>query len=64
MTAMTAMTAAMLAGVVIAKHGKDKLTPAQVKAIIQNSAEDVFKNGYDAKSGHGLINAVNALNNK
>ena len=60
-TSMAAPKTAALAGVVIAKHGKDKLTPAQVKAIIQNSAEDVFKSGYDAESGHGLINAVNAL---
>jgi lantibiotic leader peptide-processing serine protease len=63
-TSMAAPKTAALAGVVIAQHGKDKLTPAQVKAIIQNSAEDVFKPGYDAESGHGLINAVNALNNK
>ncbi|MCM3664314.1 S8 family serine peptidase [Mesobacillus subterraneus] len=62
-TSMAAPKTAALAGVIIAKHGKDKLTPAQVKAIIQNSAEDVFKPGYDAESGHGLINAVNALNN-
>jgi lantibiotic leader peptide-processing serine protease len=63
-TSMAAPKTAALAGVVIAQHGKDKLTPAQVKAIIQNSVEDVFKPGYDAESGHGLINAVNALNNK
>jgi lantibiotic leader peptide-processing serine protease len=60
-TSMAAPKTAALAGVVIAKHGKDKLTPAQVKAIIQNSAEDLFKPGYDEQTGHGLINAVNAL---
>jgi lantibiotic leader peptide-processing serine protease len=63
-TSMAAPKTAALAGVVIAKHGKDKLSPAQVKAIIQNSTEDVFKPGYDAESGFGLINAVNALNSK
>ncbi|RSD26224.1 S8 family peptidase [Mesobacillus subterraneus] len=63
-TSMAAPKVAGLAGVVIAKHGKDKLTPAQVKAIVLNSSEDVFKAGYDAESGHGLINAVNALNLK
>jgi lantibiotic leader peptide-processing serine protease len=60
-TSMAAPKVAALAGVVIAKHGKDKLNPAQVKAIIQSSSEDVFENGYDAESGHGLIKAVNAL---
>lgn len=60
-TSMAAPKVAALAGVVIAKHGKDQLNPAQVKAIIQSSSEDVFKSGYDAESGHGLINAVNAL---
>ncbi|WLR56766.1 S8 family serine peptidase [Mesobacillus subterraneus] len=60
-TSMAAPKTAALAGVVIAKHGKDNLTPSQVKAIIQNSAEDLFKPGYDEQSGYGLINAVNAL---
>ena len=63
-TSMAAPKTAALAGVIIAKHGKDKISPAQVKAIIQNSTEDVFKPGYDEQSGFGLINAVNALNNK
>ncbi|WP_423801737.1 S8 family peptidase [Neobacillus sp. SAB-20_R2A] len=61
-TSMAAPKTAALAGVIIAKYGKDKLTPAQVKHIIQSSAEDVFKPGYDEKAGFGLINAVNALN--
>ncbi len=59
---MAAPKVACLAGVIIAQHGKDALKPAQVKAIIQQSAEDVFKPGYDENSGFGLINAVNALN--
>lgn len=63
-TSMAAPKTAALAGVVIAKHGKDKLTPSQVKAIIQNSAEDLLKPGYDEQTGHGLINAVNALKMK
>ncbi|WP_231688022.1 S8 family serine peptidase [Bacillus sp. FJAT-18017] len=61
-TSMAAPKVAGLAGVIIAQHGKDALKPAQVKAIIQQSAEDVFKPGYDENSGFGLINAVNALN--
>lgn len=60
-TSMAAPKVAGLAGVIIAKHGKDKLNPAQVKAIIQNTSEDIFKKGYDEKSGFGLINAVSAL---
>lgn len=60
-TSMAAPKTAGLAGVIIAKHGKDVLSPAQVKHIIQNSADDLFKPGYDGESGFGLINAVNAL---
>lgn len=63
-TSMAAPKTAALAGVIIAKHGKDQLSPSQVKSIIQRSAEDVFEPGYDEKSGFGLINAVNALNLK
>ncbi|WP_282141663.1 S8 family peptidase [Cytobacillus oceanisediminis] len=60
-TSMAAPKVAALAGVIIAKHGKDQISPAQVKQIIQSSSEDIFKPGYDEQSGHGLINAVNAL---
>lgn len=60
-TSMAAPKTAALAGVIIAKHGKDKLTPAQVKHIVQSTATDLHKPGYDAESGFGLINAVNAL---
>ncbi|PSL41823.1 subtilisin family serine protease [Planomicrobium soli] len=60
-TSMAAPKVAGLAGVIIAQHGKDKLNPAQVKHIIQSSSEDIFKPGYDAQSGFGLINAFDAL---
>ncbi|MGG0177536.1 S8 family serine peptidase [Gottfriedia acidiceleris] len=60
-TSMAAPKTAGLAGVIIAKHGKDVLSPSQVKHIIQSSADDWFKNGYDGQSGFGSINAVNAL---
>lgn len=63
-TSMAAPKTAALAGVIIAKYGKDVLKPAQVKQIIQSSAEDVFKPGYDEKAGFGLINAVSALTYK
>lgn len=60
-TSMAAPKVAGVAGVIIAMHGKDALSPSQVKHIIQSSAEDVFKNGYDGESGFGLVNAENAL---
>lgn len=60
-TSMAAPKTAGLAGVIIAKYGKDVLSPAQVKHIIQNSADDWFKPGYDGESGFGSINAVSAL---
>lgn len=60
-TSMAAPKTAGLAGVIIAKYGKDVLSPAQVKSIIQRSADDWFKPGYDGESGFGAINAVNAL---
>jgi lantibiotic leader peptide-processing serine protease len=60
-TSMAAPKTAGLAGVIIAKYGKDVLSPSQVKHIIQSSADDWFKPGYDGESGFGSINAVNAL---
>ncbi|WP_163102584.1 S8 family serine peptidase [Peribacillus alkalitolerans] len=60
-TSMAAPKTAGLAGVIIAKYGKDVLSPSQVKHIIQNSADDWFKPGYDGESGFGSINAENAL---
>lgn len=60
-TSMAAPKTAGLAGVIIAKYGKDVLTPSQVKHIIQSSADDWFKPGYDGESGFGSINAESAL---
>ncbi|MDN4522998.1 S8 family serine peptidase [Fictibacillus fluitans] len=60
-TSMASPKTAALAGVIIAQHGKDALSPSQVKHIIQKSADDVFKPGNDSYSGFGLINAENAL---
>jgi lantibiotic leader peptide-processing serine protease len=59
-TSMAAPKTAGLAGVIIAKYGKDVLSPSQVKNLIQNSADDWFKPGYDGESGFGSINAVSA----
>lgn len=63
-TSMAAPKVAGVAGVIIAKHGKNKLSPSQIKAIIQQSSEDIYKKGYDAESGFGLVNAASALNHR
>lgn len=63
-TSMAAPKAAAVAGLIISKHGKNELKPNQVKQIIQRSAEKTSNKGYDAESGFGLVNAVNALNHR
>jgi subtilisin family serine protease len=63
-TSMAAPKVAAVAGLVISKHGKNQISPTQVKSIIKQSAEDIYKKGYDKQSGFGLINAVNALNHR
>ncbi|ASS77189.1 hypothetical protein CIG75_10495 [Tumebacillus algifaecis] len=60
-TSMASPKAAGLAGVIIAKAGKDKLTPAQVKNKIMSTTTDILDKGFDKYSGFGLINAKNAL---
>lgn len=60
-TSMAAPKVAAVAGLIIANHGKDVLSPAQVKSIINKTAVDINKPGYDADSGNGLVSATNAL---
>lgn len=60
-TSMAAPKVAGVAGVIISKYGKNKLSPAQVKTLIETSAEDIYKVGYDAESGNGYVNALSAL---
>lgn len=60
-TSMAAPKAAAVAGLIIASHGKDVLSPSQVKHILQSTATDINKPGYDPESGFGLINAASAL---
>lgn len=60
-TSMAAPKVAGVAGVIISKYGKNKLSPAQVKHIIEASAEDIYKTGKDPQSGSGYVNALSAL---
>lgn len=60
-TSMASPKAAAVAGVVIAKAGKDKLTPAQVKLKVMANTTDIQDAGFDKYSGFGLVNAKKAL---
>jgi hypothetical protein len=66
----TSAAAPHAAGVAaLLKHARQKyytdptLNPSEVKAILQNSALDMYGPGYDIESGAGYILADSALNN-
>jgi lantibiotic leader peptide-processing serine protease len=60
-TSMAAPKVSALAGILIAQHGKGVLQPAQVKHLLEKTALDLGDPGTDSLTGHGLIQAVPAL---
>ncbi len=60
-TSMAAPHVSGVAALIVGKYGHHVLTPAQIRAIIENSADGILKPGADPYTGSGRINAAKAL---
>ena len=58
-TSMAAPHVSGVAALIVGKYGH--IGPASIKAILQQSADDLYKPGADPFSGHGRVNAQRAL---
>ena len=58
----TSASTPLVAGVAaLVKAAKPSLSPAQIRTILQQTAQDLGKPGYDAFFNFGLVNATAAV---
>ncbi len=58
----TSFAAPMVSGIVSLMLNLDPtLTPSEIESILENTATDVGSSGFDSQTGHGIVNAEDAL---